>query len=301
MKRADGEHRHGYLVIDKEQGWTSHDVVARVRRLTGVRRVGHAGTLDPAAIGVLPVAVGNATKTIEYLSDASKAYDAEAILGVETDTYDTEGAVVARADPGHITRSAVEHALATFRGEIDQLPPMHSAVHVGGKRLYHIARQGQTVDRPLRSVTINRLEIVDWQLPSVTLHVDCSKGTYIRTLAHDLGEELGVGAMLAMLVRTRSGPFVRADAMSLTDLARQIDAEPWSALAYHPDVPLRDLPAVVIDHNASMRWRMGQTIELDLAAAGLHRVYDQTDEWLGIGVYDEPTRRLQPRKVIGES
>ncbi len=301
MMRADGEHRHGYLVIDKEQGWTSHDVVARVRRLTGVRRVGHAGTLDPAAVGVLLVAVGNATKTIEFLSDATKAYDAEVILGIETDTYDAEGAVVARADPGHVTRPAVEQALARFRGEIEQLPPMHSAVHVGGKRLYQIARKGQTIDRPLRRVTVNRLEIVDWHPPSFTLHVDCSKGTYIRTLAHDLGQELSVGAMLANLVRTRSGPFMRAGAMSLAELERQIEVKPWSALAYHPDVPLRDLPAVVIDHNASMRWRMGQTIELDLAAAGLHRVYDQTNEWLGIGVYDEPTRRLQPRKVIGES
>lgn len=301
MKPAGGEHRHGYLVIDKEQGWTSHDVVARVRRLIGVRRVGHAGTLDPAAGGVLPVAVGNATKTIEFLTDASKAYDAEVILGVETDTYDAEGAIVARADPASVTRPAVEHALARFRGEIEQLPPMHSAVHVGGKRLYQIARQGQTIDRPLRRVTIHRLEIVDWQPPCLTLHVDCSKGTYIRTLAHDLGQALGVGAMLAGLVRTRSGPFMRADAISLAELAGRIEAEPWTALAYHPDVPLRDLPAVVIDRNESMRWRMGQAIDVNLATAGLHRVYDRANEWLGIGVYDEPTRRLQPRKVIGES
>ncbi|HEU5432398.1 MAG TPA: tRNA pseudouridine(55) synthase TruB, partial [Thermomicrobiales bacterium] len=198
---------HGFLVIDKPAGWTSFDVVARARRLLGEKRIGHAGTLDPAATGVLPLAVGAARKTLEFLAEASKTYDAEITFGVETDTWDRDGAVVAMADAGELTRDQIAGALEPFRGSFAQTPPMHSAIKIGGRKLYQLARKGEEIERPARSVTIHALDLLGWESPVARLRVDCSKGTYIRSLAHDLGAALGMGAHLSALRRTRTGPF----------------------------------------------------------------------------------------------
>ena len=291
--------RHGYVVIDKPGGWTSHDVVARARRVLGERRVGHAGTLDPAAVGVLPLAVGDATRTVEYLSAAGKSYLAEVTLGIETDSYDSDGVLVAIRDASGVTRTLIEDRLREFQGTIGQLPPMHSAIRVDGKRLYDQARAGNTVERSTRTVTIHRLELLEWDPPTITLLIDCSKGTYVRSLAHDLGQALGVGAMLANLVRLRTGPFTLCDAMTLTELERVVDVEPWSSIAYHPDVPLMDRPAAVLDAETALRWRQGSSVTFStLSDAGLHRVYDEDGLWLGIGDGDPETRRLRPTKVI---
>jgi len=186
----------GILNINKPRDRTSFSVVAMVRRLSGERRVGHAGTLDPAATGVLPVCLGQGTRVTEYLVDAAKTYRAQIELGVATDTYDASGKITEQGDPSGISREQVESALASFRGTIQQIPPMYSAVKHLGQPLYKLARSGIEVERKSRRAEIYRLEITDWQLPVVTIEVECSKGTYIRSLAYDLGRSLGCGAHL---------------------------------------------------------------------------------------------------------
>ncbi|MDQ3045122.1 MAG: tRNA pseudouridine(55) synthase TruB, partial [Chloroflexota bacterium] len=184
--KRPGRH-HGFLIIDKPAGWTSHDVVARVRRLIDERRVGHAGTLDPAATGVLPIAVGDATRVVEYLTDASKSYVAEVTFGISTDSADGDGRVTRVADARELTADAIASALLKFVGRIEQVPPMHSAVRVGGRRLYELARTGVSVERQPRQVHIFRAELLTWTEQCATIAVDCSKGTYIRSIAQGLG------------------------------------------------------------------------------------------------------------------
>ncbi|MBA2278592.1 MAG: tRNA pseudouridine(55) synthase TruB, partial [Chloroflexia bacterium] len=193
----------------------------------------------------------------------------------------------------------LDELLARYRGSISQLPPMHSAIRVNGQRLYELARQGTTVDRLPRDVTIQRLELLTWDSPVFTIEIDCSKGTYIRSLAHDLGHALNVGAMLSRLVRLRTGPFSLSDAITLPDLERAISVEAWDAIAYHPDTPLLDRPAVLLDSDATRRWRQGQVVTLDaLAGTGMIRVYDETGLWLGVGEGDGTAGLLRPVKVI---
>jgi len=211
----------GFLNVDKPLGLTSHDVVGRVRRIFRLRRVGHAGTLDPLATGVLVVCVGRATRLSEYMMASTKGYRATVQLGAVTTTYDAEGDVTATHDASHITRTAVESILPRFTGEIQQLPPMYSAVKQGGKKLYELVREGKQVERKPRTVQIDTLTITDFdaETASFTLNVTCGSGTYIRSLAFDIGEALGVGAYLAGLVRTHSGNFHVNDALNLDALA----------------------------------------------------------------------------------
>jgi tRNA pseudouridine55 synthase len=210
------ELRDGVLVIDKPAGPTSFDVVRRIRRASGLRRVGHGGTLDPLATGVLPICVGEGTKLAQFLLDADKAYDVTIALGVETDTYDAAGAVTARADAGHVTEAQVRAALPAFTGPIQQVPPAYSALKRDGRPLYDYARAGQTVEIAARAVTIHELALTRWGGPGAfDLRVRCSKGTYIRSLAFDLGRALGPGAHVTALRRTRSGPFALEDAQPL--------------------------------------------------------------------------------------
>src|SRR5689334_14246302 len=207
---------HGFLNIDKPAGLTSHDVVAHIRRAARQKRVGHAGTLDPAATGVLVVALGNATRLIEYVQDAtSKRYHAIVQLGTTTATDDAEGQVLASVAVPPFDRTAIERVLQAFRGEIMQVPPMYSALHYQGRRLHELAREGIAVERAARPVTIERLELIDWASPLLTLDVMCSKGTYIRSIARDLGDALGCGAHLQTLRRTAVGSFLIEDAVPL--------------------------------------------------------------------------------------
>lgn len=213
---------HGIININKPPGFTSHDVVARVRRITGQKKAGHAGTLDPLATGVLPVVLGKATRLVEYLADADKAYRATIVLGATSDTYDREGAITATSDAVMPLFQEVEAALEAFRGEIEQLPPMHSAIKVGGKKLYELARSGTEIERKPRRVTISTLHLEDYDPPSLSIFVECSKGTYIRSLAYDLGAALCTGAYLDELVRTRHGPFTIERAITLEELNERI-------------------------------------------------------------------------------
>ncbi len=249
-----------FFNVDKPCGPTSHDVVARLRRASGVRRIGHAGTLDPLATGVLVVAVGRATRLIEYLADADKAYVAQITFGVETDTYDAEGTVVERRDASGLTQQQVEEALGGFRGTIQQRPPAHSAIRVGGKRLYEMARAGQTVEAPVRTVHIARLEVRDWRPPVAVVFVECSKGTYVRSLAHDLGQVVGLGAQLSALSRTRVGRFTLDRATPLERLETMLRDGAWSEVAVPLEAAVEHLPAIVIESDEARTLANGVSI-----------------------------------------
>ncbi len=299
-RRATNGLLHGVVIVDKPAGWTSHDVVARVRRLTGERRVGHAGTLDPAATGVLPVLVGDATKVVEFLADASKGYLAEVTLGVQTDSYDIDGTVTETFAGELPTRATIESALVDFRGMILQLPPMHSAIKINGERLYEAARRGETVERYERSVTIHGLALIAWDPPVLTIEIDCSKGTYIRSLAHDLGQVLMTGAFLSNLVRTWTGPFRLDEAWTLADLDQALGDDPvaeWESIAIHPDTIVQTWPAIVLDITRRTDWLQGRLVAgLPAQEATGVRAYDDQGNWLGIGRGSEPG--VRPWKVV---
>lgn len=289
--------RSGFLVIDKPPGWTSHDVVARVRRIVGERQVGHAGTLDPAATGVLPVAVGHATKVLPWIEDADKAYIATVRFGVTTDSADRDGRLLATSDIRDLDAGVIARALDPFRGEIAQIPPAHSAIKVDGRRLYDLARAGAEVDVPVRRVVIHAIDLLNWDPPHATIHVACSKGTYIRSIARDLGEAVGTGAMLAALVRTCAGRFHLRESIPLDALEDRLERHGWEWLVLHPDAALPDVPAVVLDREAEARWQHGLPVETR-AAGAVARVYDSRRAWVGIGDIDAAAAVIRPRRVI---
>lgn len=262
---------HGVVVIDKPAGLTSHDVVGRVRRRFGIRRVGHAGTLDPLATGVLVICIGSATRIVEYLSEGVKAYTAAVAFGVATDTQDVTGTVVATRDAAGVCAADVERAAAQFRGSIAQTPPMVSAVHHEGRRLYELARQGVEVERAARPVEVHRLEVsgfVPGSPAGATLDIECGGGTYVRTLAADIGDALGVGGMMTALRRTRVGRFTLADAIDLDALAG--DGAEGAVLSV--EGALSDWPAIHLDADGLSRVRHGQ--EVAATAPGPHERAD---------------------------
>jgi len=208
----------GFLLVDKPSGITSYGVVDRLKKRFRPSRIGHGGSLDPLATGLLVVMLGRATRAASSLLGGDKEYWAEARLGIATDTQDVSGRTIRETDPYSVTRTGLGEALAAFRGEIEQVPPMFSALKSRGERLYDLARRGITVPRPARRVTVREIELVDFSPPAVRLRVVCSKGTYIRTLVHDLGERLGVGACLSALRRTASSPYRIEDALTLDRL-----------------------------------------------------------------------------------
>ncbi len=246
----------GLLVIDKPQGITSHDVVRRVRRALKTRKVGHAGTLDPMATGLLLVAVGEGTRILQFLMEGDKTYRTTLKLGECTDTQDAEGTVLEQQPVSDVTIEMVEKACRGFVGEISQVPPMYSALKKDGIPLYKFAREGIEVEREARRVRIDRLEVVEIRIPQVTLDIDCSKGTYIRTLGHDIGQALGCGAHLTALRRVRSGSFSVDQSISLEALEDGTFADHCPALL--PLVQaLGDLPALEVTPEACVRLRNG--------------------------------------------
>jgi tRNA pseudouridine55 synthase len=289
----------GILVIDKEVGWTSHDVVARVRRITGERKVGHTGTLDPAATGVLPVCLGAATKIIEYLQDAGKTYYAEVAFGISTNTDDQDGLITTEAPVPQITAEELDRALEPFRGAIAQVPPMYAAIKQGGRKLYEIARAGEIVERPPRQIRIDTLALLGWEPPIARLLIDCSKGSYIRAIARDLGAALGCGAHLARLSRLRTGPFFLDQALTLDALAEEFTTTPWPELALHPDEALLDWPVIVLDEAGTLAWRQGKDLRVGGGTAGEHcRAYSTEGDWLGLGRFDGERDAWRPEKVV---
>lgn len=298
-KRATRGKYHGFVVVEKPAGVTSHDVVGAVRRLTGERRVGHAGTLDPAAVGVLPIAVGLATRTVEYLSESSKGYLAEITFGVTTDSLDGDGTVVDINDASSLTLEQIQAGLDEFRGDILQVPPMHSAIKIDGRPLYERARRGEEIELDARAVTIHQLEIVSWEHPVLEIYVHCSKGTYVRSLARDIGEAVGTGAYMSNLVRTSTGPFGLEDSWNLNELEDLIQNGFWEDVAAHPDQALYDRPAIVLDAENAQKWRNGSSVSASVPV-GIVRVYDVEGNWLGVGSGDPETETVKPEKVVTE-
>jgi tRNA pseudouridine55 synthase len=295
----------GILNINKPRGPTSHDVVDRVRALTGVRRVGHAGTLDPLATGVLLVCIGQATRVAEYLVAGQKIYRARVRLGVSTNTYDAEGQVTAEA-PVEVNSAQVETALACFRGTITQVPPIYSALKHKGTPLYRLARQGVGVDQlslKARQVEIFRLELTAWEPPECTVEVTCSPGTYVRALAHDLGQALGCGAHLAGLTRLASGKFRLENGIALEELAQAAAEGHWRDLLHPIDAALTRFKALHLDADAARRLCSGQAISLPPAEEGvgksdLARAYGPDRTFLALVAYDPAANVWRPRKVF---
>ncbi len=252
----------GFLNINKPAGLTSHDVVARLRRSLRLKKVGHAGTLDPLAIGVLVICVGAATRLSEYVMASRKRYQAVARLGVTTDTYDADGQVVQVRDASGVTRPDVEAALNAFRGDILQHPPAYSAIKQGGRKLYELARAGEVVEAAARPVTIHALDLIDWSPPQFTLDVACSAGTYIRSLTYDLGEALGVGAHLTALTRMASGIF---DGSASVDLDALLQDAQWQRHLISPQRALADYPAITLTAHAITELHYGRPVP-DLTA-----------------------------------
>jgi tRNA pseudouridine55 synthase len=293
----------GILNIDKPAGKTSYGIVAVVKRLSGEPRVGHAGTLDPAATGVLPVCLGQATRIVEFLVNTTKAYYAVIELGIATDTFDSSGKITCRGDWSVVDLEKLKSALALFQGVIQQTPPMFSALKHHGQPLYKLAREGLSIERKSRMVKIHRLELVSWQPPDVTLEIECGKGVYIRSLAHDLGQALGCGAYLKGLVRTRCGIFGIEDAVSLSRLEEAFHQGDWQHFLYPVDSVLQDFDAVVVDDDAVAAIRNGQSIAVaDSQAADAEktyrRAYSQDGSFLGILRYLPDKGLWQPKKVF---
>jgi tRNA pseudouridine55 synthase len=288
----------GFLIIDKPIGMTSFSMVSLVRRLTGVRRVGHAGTLDPLASGVLPVAVGQATRLIEYLDDGSKAYEARVRFGVTTDTYDAEGMVTSERDALAVTAQAVEAALAGFIGEIEQRPPVYSAIKIAGKPLYRYAREGAAVEAASRIVRIEAIELRSYDSREAKIAVRCGKGTYIRSIAHDLGERLGCGAHLAALRRTRSGGFGVEDAYTPDDLVAAAAEDRLSELLLAPDRALERRPAAILGADRVRELRLGRDVTLGTSEGGEEcRAYSTEGDFLGV-LRSSGAGLWHPQKVL---
>ncbi len=306
-------HYCGMLVIRKEPGFTSSDVVAKLRGIVHMRRIGHTGTLDPMAEGVLPVCLGNATKLAELIADRDKEYRARLRLGVTTDTQDMTGTVL-----GSLPEEEVEHlvteekileAAKHFVGEVDQIPPMYSAVWSNGRRLYELAREGTVVERRPRRITIRKLEIERVELPYVTLRVVCSKGTYIRTLCEDLGNALGVGGAMDHLLRTRVGIFRLEEALTLGEVQEIMDTDP-GALERHiipVDAFFQEAPAIHIREEDMKYLRNGNalssanTTEGILPKADRIRVYDASGVFFALYRYVPGRNRALPVKMFHDT
>jgi tRNA pseudouridine55 synthase len=265
-RRDDGPRIDGVLVVSKPAGPTSHDVIDTVRRLTGVRRVGHGGTLDPFAMGVLPVFIGRATRMVDYHRGDPKAYRASVVFGASSSTDDIDGEMTPGEAPAP-DRATVEATLSAFRGEIEQVPPDHSAVHVGGKRAYELARGGEKPELEPRTVTVHSLELTDWDTadtgkPMAVLEVRCSAGTYVRSIARDLGRAIGCGAYLGALTRTASGPFLLESAHSLERVRAELAAGNLETLLLSPDAGLDHIPMVRIPDKDREAIARGQIIRV---------------------------------------
>ena len=281
-------------MIDKPGGMTSHDVVNRIRRVVGTRRVGHAGTLDPLATGILLACVGRATRLVEYLVGQSKTYVTTVRLGQRTNTYDADGEVVAERPFAHITHPLISQSLEPFRGTIQQKPPIYSAIKKDGQPLYKLARRGEEVDVPLREVTIYKLSLLAVNLPEIELELTCSSGTYVRSLAHDLGEALGCGGHVASLRRTAVGDFTINQAVSLDDLTRDNVADflrPMAMAVIH--LPRLDLSAdeVVDVENGRFVLRQSHHPQAELVQA-------YTPDGRFIGVAKANGRMWRPHKIF---
>lgn len=272
---------NGILLVDKPEGWTSHDVVGKLRGVLHERRIGHSGTLDPMATGLLVVFVGRATRAVEYAEADSKEYIAGLRLGISTDTQDTTGTVLTE-NPDIPDENAVNEALGGFRGEISQIPPMYSAVKIGGKKLYELARRGEEIERKPRQVTIKKLCIIGRDNGDYTLDVVCSKGTYIRTLCHDIGITLGCGGCMSYLRRIRAGAFSVDDAHTPEELQSLSESDGIDGILLPVDTLFAGYPELTVNAADEKKLRNGNVLRLS-QSDGRYRVYSQNGEFLLLG------------------
>lgn len=296
---------NGIVNIYKEKGYTSHDVVAVLRKVVGQKKIGHTGTLDPDATGVLPVCLGRATKVCELLTDHDKTYEALLLLGKTTDTQDISGEVLEERDPGNLTEEEVRSCIESFIGEYDQISPMYSALKVNGKKLYELAREGKTVERKSRKVQIHGIRILEMNLPHVRMEVDCSKGTYIRTLCHDIGEKLQVGGCMEELERTKVGRFLKEDAVTLDEVRQKMEQGEGAELFTPLDQIFAELPAVTVtDAKAWMSYNGNDLperflLEKEAWTDGQEvRVYDSRKNFIGLYQYRAPKKLFHIKKMF---
>lgn len=299
---------NGIINIYKEAGFTSHDVVAKLRGILKQKKIGHTGTLDPEAVGVLPVCLGKGTKVCDLLTDKDKVYEAVMRLGVVTDTQDMTGRIL-KESPVHVTREELEAVLSQFLGEYDQIPPMYSALKVQGKKLYELAREGQVIERKPRRVQILGLELLKMEEDGIHVHmrVHCSKGTYIRTLCHDIGERLGCGAAMEKLVRTQVGVFKIKDAMTLAQVEACVQNQQMDSLIRSIDSMFSMWPAgrtdTAIDrllYNGNMLYRKDLVLEekREPESGEKFRVYDSQGQFCAVYVYDGRRRMFKNEKMF---
>jgi len=307
----------GVLVIDKPVGLTSHDVVQIIRRGTGIRRAGHTGTLDPRASGVLVVLIGPAVRLSEFVSAADKRYQATLRLGTSTDTYDAEGRVVRSATVGNISEEQFAGIIKNYEGEIEQVPPPYSAVKVRGRKAYEHARQGEPVKLKPRKINVYKLEVLEWAPPETVLDVYCSSGTYVRSLANDLGEDLGTGAYLIGLRRTKSGRFTLRDAVPLRQLQDAFLAGEWYRYLIPAAEALADWPGIELSHEQVEKVRHGHRIPAGEDARelvdpsnhpfaeeeqlGLVRAITEQGDLVAVLQFIEEDQEWQPKKVFFQS
>ena len=295
---------NGVMNVYKERGYTSHDVVARLRGIFKQKKIGHTGTLDPEAEGVRPVCLGNGTKLCGMLTDKRKEYAAQFLLGVVTDTQDMTGAVLSKTQVC-VTPQEVRQAVGEFVGEYQQIPPMYSACKVNGRRLYELAREGKEVERSARSVTIYELEIVSMRLPEIEIRVCCSKGTYIRTLCHDIGQKLGCGAAMKSLVRTRVDRFSLEEARKLDEIAAMVKAGNGGALILPVEEMFAELPAITVKPAFTEAVRNGNSLYLRqiIGKSGWvegeqAKVFDAAGKFYGVYAFQVMKGNFKPVKMF---
>ena len=273
---------NGIILVDKPQGWTSHDVVAKLRGIYQQRRIGHSGTLDPMATGVLAVFLGRGTRAVELCENEEKEYVAELLLGTVTNTQDITGEVLEQC-PVEVSRQQLEAVLEQFLGPQQQIPPMYSAVKIGGKKLYELARKGQSVERKPRSIVIHELELCDFDGKTARIRVVCSKGTYIRTLCHDIGAALGTGGCLSSLRRTRAGRFAIDDCVTMEQIQQARDQNAHMAFLRPVDSLFSGCPAVYLGEKEALRCKNGAENAVPGLPDGTYRVYGPENEFLMLG------------------
>lgn len=281
---------NGILIVDKPDGWTSQDVAAKLRGVFHERRIGHGGTLDPMATGVLPIFVGRATRAAEFMESAEKEYIAGLRLGLVTNTQDTSGEAL-ESHPVDVTREQLEAVLKQFTGRIQQIPPMYSAVKIGGKKLYELARKGQEIERKPREITIHALELLDGAGSDWTLRVHCSKGTYVRTLCHDIGAALGCGGCMSSLRRTMAGRFTLDGALTMQQILDFAAQGAPQELLLPVDAVFSQYPALIVTLAQTTRVRNGAEVRDREFPDGMCRVYSETGEFLMLGKVSAHTLR----------
>ena len=299
---------NGIVNIYKEKGYTSHDVVAVLRKVVGQKKIGHTGTLDPEAEGVLPVCLGKATKLCDLLTDKDKTYEAVLLLGISTDTQDTTGKILEEKNTADLREEAVREVVLSFEGEYDQIPPMFSALKVGGKKLYELARDGKEVERKPRHVQIYRIRILQIDLPRVRMEVTCSKGTYIRTLCHDIGEKLGCGGCMESLLRTRVERFGVAESLRISEVEQLMDEGTLQEHMIKVDEMFPDYQKVYLTPEASAAVRNGNSFRLgdviwisELSGfqnAERVRVYDEERNFIAVYEFEKENQLFKIVKMF---